>query len=163
MIYLSIGSNLGDKKKNLEKAKYLINLKNIDIVCSSSIYKTASWPDTNFPDYLNIVIKVNTKLNLIELFKCLKKIEKELGRKKTPKNYPRQCDIDIIDFNGLNIKKTVDDQAIIVPHPRMINRNFVLFPLFEIDKNWIHPKNGHKVSYLISNLEIKQIRSIKIL
>ena len=163
MIYLSIGSNLGDKKKNLEKAKYLINLKNIDIVCSSSIYKTASWPDTNFPDYLNIVIKVNTKLNLIELFKCLKKIEKELGRKKTPKNYPRQCDIDIIDFNGLNIKKTVDDQAIIVPHPRMINRNFVLFPLFEINKNWIHPKNGHKVSYLISNLEINQIRSIKIL
>ena len=163
MIYLSIGSNLGDKKKNLEKAKYLINLKKIDIVCSSSIYKTASWPDTNFPDYLNIVIKVNTELNLIELFKCLKKIEKKLGRKKTPKNYPRQCDIDIIDFNGLNIKKTVDDQAIIVPHPRMINRNFVLFPLFEIDKNWIHPKNGHKVSYLISNLEIKQIRSIKIL
>ena len=147
----------------MEKAKYLINLKKIDIVCSSSIYKTASWPDTNFPDYLNIVIKVNTELNLIELFKCLKKIEKKLGRKKTPKNYPRQCDIDIIDFNGLNIKKTVDDQAIIVPHPRMINRNFVLFPLFEIDKNWIHPKNGHKVSYLISNLEIKQIRSIKIL
>ncbi len=162
-MYLSIGSNLGDKKNNLEKTKHLINLKKIDIVSSSSIYKTASWPDANFPEYLNIVIKVNTKLNLIELFKCLKLIEKELGRKKAPKNYPRQCDIDIIDFKGSNIKKVVDNQVVIVPHPRMINRNFVLFPLFEIDKNWIHPKNGQKISYLISNLEINQIRSIKIL
>ena len=78
--------------------------------------------------------------------------------KKTKKNFPRTCDIDIIDFKGL--KK--HNKYIKIPHPRMLNRNFVLFPLFEIEKNWKHPKNNVTIEKLIKNLELKSLRSIKI-
>ena len=91
----------------------------------------------------------------------IKLIEKSLGRVKAPKNYPRICDIDIIDFNGKYSKSSKLD--ITVPHPRMWERNFVLVPLFEISKNWIHPQSKKNITNLISNLKHSDIRSIKLI
>ena len=160
--YLSIGSNLGDKKSNLDKAKYLLFNLNIQIINCSSIYETDSWPNNKHPKFLNIVLHIKTTLDLLNLFLSIKKIETVLGRKKKPRNYPRVCDIDIIDFNGWT--KTLKKQHnIIIPHPRMFNRNFVLFPLFEINNNWFHPKKKINIVNLISNLSINQIRGINIL
>jgi len=161
--YLSIGSNLGDKIINIEKAKYYISRLNLNIIQSSSLYETASWPNKNFPKFINIVLKVKTSLNLIDLFLEIKNIELELGRIKKPKNYPRTCDIDIIDFNGINKKIFTTKYNLIVPHPRMHKRNFVLFPLYEVNNNWVHPKNNLNITKLISNLSLNQIRGIKIL
>ena len=96
--YLAIGSNLGKKIYNLELAKYKLSKKGIYLNKSSSFYVTRSWPNPNFPDFINAVLLVKTKLTLIQLFKEVKLIEKSLGRVNTPKNYPRICDIDIIDF-----------------------------------------------------------------
>jgi 7,8-dihydro-6-hydroxymethylpterin-pyrophosphokinase len=83
-------------------------------------------------------------------------IEAKLGRKKSPKNSPRFCDIDIIDFDGMVLK-----DKLTLPHARMHERNFVLFPLFEIEKEWVHPIKKVNIKKLIFSLSNKDIRSIK--
>ena len=93
-----------------------------------------------------------------QLLKICKSIENQLGRKTAKKNAPRTCDLDIIDFNNLVSKK---NSKINLPHKMMHKRNFVLFPLFEIQKNWIHPDKQIDVKTLISLLPDRDIRSIK--
>ena len=156
LIYLGIGSNLGNRKNNIEKAKFELLQKNIFILTESNIYETLSWPNKKNPKFLNVVLKVKTILSPIKLLKVCKEIEKTLGRKKNTKNAPRQCDIDIIDYNNKILKRDV-----ILPHPRMHTRNFVLFPLFEINKNWKHPISKESIKILICSLSNKEIRSIK--
>tara|TARA_B100000963_G_C22606709_1_gene662866 strand:+ start:1276 stop:1788 length:513 start_codon:yes stop_codon:yes gene_type:complete len=156
-IYLAIGSNLGNKRGNIENAKYELIKRNIRILKSSSYYQSLSWPNQNNPKFLNIVIKVNTNFSPIQLLEKCKEIEVLLGRKKTPKNSPRKCDIDIIDFN-----KKVHNDKIILPHPRMQRRNFVLLPLFEIDKSWVHPQLKQHIKTLIFSLSNKDITTIKL-
>ena len=129
MIYLGIGSNLGNRRKNIEKAKFKIIQHKIKIIQSSNYYESLSWPNIKNPKFLNIVLKVNTKIEPLKLIKIFKSIEKSLGRKKAKRNSPRECDIDILDYKGRQINK-----EIILPHPRLHKRNFVLFPLFELDK-----------------------------
>ena len=157
IIYLGIGSNLGDRFKNIEKAKISLTEKQIAIIKSSSYYETLSWPNINYPKFLNIVLKVRTNLDATNLLNICKKIEKSLGRKKTSKNSPRECDIDILDYNKTNII----EKYINLPHPRMHKRNFVLIPLFEIDKNWIHPRSKQHIKSLILTLSNTDITSIK--
>ena len=159
--YLAIGSNLGKKIFNLISTKHKLSTNGINIVKSSSFYLTKSWPDSKFPDFINAVLFVRTYLSLTQLFKKIKVIEKSLGRVKTQKNYPRTCDIDIIDFNGkfFNLKN-IDLK---VPHPRMDKRNFVLLPLYEINKTWRHPKTKKNIVNLLFKLNGDDIRSIKLL
>ena len=163
IVYLSIGSNLGNRIFNIEKTKYLISTYKINIIQKSSYYDSPSWPNEALPRFLNVVIKKKTYLNLINLFKILKKIEKQIGRKKSERNDPRVCDIDIIDFNGMNLITKVRNNNIIVPHERMMIRNFVLIPLLEVNKNWKHPKTKVKIVKLVSNLKISSIRGIKVI
>ena len=91
--------------------------------------------------------------------KCLN-IEKELGRTRNKKNEPRTCDIDIIDYDEKIIKYT-KNQSLILPHPRMHKRNFVLLPLFEISKTWIHPIKKTSIKELVNLLKTKDLKSIK--
>ena len=161
--YLSLGSNLGNKQQNLNKAKYLLNIFDIKIIKCSNLYETESWPNKKYPKYLNIVIKIRTFNSLIELFRKIKLIEKILGRKKAIKNSPRTCDIDILDFNQKMFDLTVDNSQLTVPHPKLHNRNFVLIPLFDIDKNWIHPKLKHNITKLLSKMSSNNLRSIKLI
>ena len=156
LIYLGVGSNLGNRKSNIEKAKSKLHNKNIIILQSSSYYETLSWPNPNKPKFLNIILKIRSNLTPSELLNICKKIETELGRKKSIKNSPRTCDIDIIDYKSKKISRDI-----ILPHPRMNTRNFVLFPLFEINKNWKHPVSKVDIKKLIISLPIKDIRSIK--
>ena len=155
-VYLGIGSNLGNKINNIEKAKFLLMINGINIIKSSSYYETLSWPNPNMPKFLNIVILVKADFPPIKLLEILKKIEIQLGRKKNKKNSPRECDIDIIDY-----KNEITEGNIKIPHQRMHQRNFVLFPLYELDKKWIHPILKITIKKLIFSLPIKDIRSIK--
>ena len=161
--YLALGSNLGDKVKNLEFAKSLIDSNNINILEVSKFYKTDSWPNKKFPYFINFVISIETRLNLKELYIKIKTIEKKVGRIKAPKNFPRVCDIDIIDFNGMNISTNYKSDEIIVPHKSMHKRNFVLMPLYEINKNWIHPKYKKNIVKLVSKLSNLDLRSINLI
>ena len=159
--FLGIGSNLGNRKRNIEKAKFLLEKNSIKIIKSSNIYETYSWPNKNDPKFYNIVIKIITKLKPINLFKIIKDIEKKLGRKKTLVNKPRTCDIDILDYKGQIFKLSANNNKLNIPHPRLHNRNFVLFPLFEIEKNWKHPSKKTKIHDLIGKLDNSSLYSIK--
>ena len=155
-IYLGVGSNLGDKRKYIEQAKLRLLQNNIKIKKTSSFYESLSWPNPDNPKFLNIVLEVVTDLSPIKLLNICKKIEVSLGRKKRAKNAPRECDIDLLDYNGKKI-----DKNIILPHPRMHIRNFVLLPLYELNKAWIHPDLKLPIKKLILSLGNKDIRSIK--
>ena len=159
IVYLGIGSNLGNKFLNIEKAKIKLIENQIKIIKCSSCYETLSWPNPNHPKFLNIVLKIKTRLDVASLLKICKQIEQSLGRKKTLKNSPRECDIDILDFDN----KNCDIKSINLPHLRMHKRNFVLIPLFEINKNWIHPKSHHHIKSLIFSLSNTDITSIKLI
>ena len=155
-IYLGIGSNLGNKKRNIEQAKFKLSENNIKILQSSNFYKSLSWPNPKNPKFLNIVIRIKTNLKPSKLLNLCKEIEKNLGRKKSVINSPRICDIDVLDFN-----KKIINKEIILPHPRMHRRNFVLLPLFEINKDWVHPVSKKHIKRLILLLSNRDIRSIK--
>ena len=158
IVYLGIGSNLGDRKKNIEIAKSHLNENNLDFLSVSSFYETPSWPDPQNPKFLNIVIKAKFNFDPETLLKTCKNIEILLGRKKGKKNDPRVCDIDIIDFNKKVLKVK---NKLTLPHKLMHKRNFVLVPFFEIQKKWHHPIIKKDLKSLISLLPQADIRSIK--
>ena len=155
-IYLGIGSNLGNRKRNIEKTKFNLIKNNINIIKSSSYYESLSWPNPKNPKFLNIVLKIKTNFTPIKLIRKCKDIEKEIGRKKSSKNSPRECDIDIINYGNRKMSG-----KLLLPHPRMHIRNFVLFPLFEIDKDWTHPVSKLNIRKLLLSLSNSDIRSIK--
>ena len=161
-VYLALGSNLGNKKTNLNKCIDLIKKEGIFIKKRSKFYSTKSWPNENFPNFINAIILVETKFSLIKLFLKIKKIEKKLGRTRSKRNHPRVCDIDIIDYNGEIIHRKLGKHILNIPHKRMHNRNFVLFPLYEIDKDWVHPKLNKNIVILMSNLASDQLLGVKI-
>tara|TARA_B110000285_G_C15049613_1_gene576259 strand:- start:51 stop:566 length:516 start_codon:yes stop_codon:yes gene_type:complete len=154
MIYINIGSNLnsqnGDRTFNIEKTIDLIRFEKIKIIKKSSIYETPSYPDKKNPKFLNICLQIESNHKPEILMKKFKNIEKKMQRKKGKKNYPRTCDIDIIDYNG----KLIKSKDLIIPHPRAHLRNFVLFPLYEISKKWIHPFFNKKIEFLINDLKL---------
>ena len=157
--YLALGSNLGNKINNIEITKFELEKNKIKIVKSSSNYISESWPDHAMPNYINVIVKIKTNLVPLELLEICNLIETTLGRARLKKNEPRRCDIDIIDFN----QKILNEKngKLILPHPRMNKRNFVLLPLFEVEKSWKHPKLKINIVNLINSLPIKDLRSIK--
>ncbi len=156
MVYIGVGSNLGNRIRNIEKAKYLLGIYKINILKSSGYYETLSWPDPTKPKFINIVIQSNTKYSPKKLIDIFKIIENKLGRKKDLRNSPRTCDIDIIAYRNRIISNKIS-----IPHKRMNKRNFVLVPLFEIAPDWRHPKTNKSIKKLIFSLSIKDITSIK--
>ena len=158
MVYIGIGSNLGNRIKNINKAKYLLSLNGINILKSSSYYESLSWPDRSQPKFINIVIQLDTDISPQKILQIPQTIENKLGRKKTYKNAPRTCDIDILSY-----KNRVISGDITIPHKRMSKRNFVVIPLFEIAPNYVHPKTNISIKKLIFSLPNKDITSIKLI
>ena len=150
IVYLAIGSNLGNKIYNIELAKLELENYKIKILRSSSNYLSKSWPDNTKPNFINIVIKVKTSFQPIQLLKVCNSIEDKLGRVRSKKNEPRTCDIDIIDYNGEVFSS--EELKIIVPHKSMSSRNFVLYPLKEICPSWMHPLTKKNIDNLIKDL-----------
>ena len=162
IVFLSIGSNLGNKKKNIELVKFKLRKNNIKIIKSSKNYETLSWPDKKKPTFINIALKIKTYLSPQDLIKKCLNIEKELGRLRNRKNEPRICDIDIIDYDKMIVKGT-KRQNLTIPHPEMHKRNFVLLPLFEIAKTWIHPLKKVSIKDLINALDPEDLTTIKLI
>jgi len=158
--FIAIGSNLGNKRLNIELAKFKLQNNSIKIVKSSGKYETPSWPDPNKPKFINIVLKIRTILSPIQLLNVCNNVELELGRKRFKKNEPRTCDIDIIDYDQ-KIIKLKNPTNLTLPHPCIEKRNFILLPLFEISKNWKHPIKKVNIAKLISFLKEEDLRAIK--
>ncbi len=152
MIHINIGSNLdskyGTKFKNISIAINLLIDSELKIKKVSNFYETPSYPNKNLPKFANIGLLAEYDCDYTKLIKEISLIEKKIGRVKSKKNDPRVCDIDIIDFNGL-IKT---NKLLKLPHPRSHSRNFVLYPIKEIDPKWIHPIFKKNVDFLINEL-----------
>lgn len=133
--YLSLGSNVGDRKENLNAACSLLKKAHIKILRYSSIYETQPVDFASQPWFLNQVLEVSTGQIPDELLDIIKKIEKKIGRKRSLQKGPRKIDIDII-LAGEFIQQT---PHLKIPHPRMHKRNFVLVPLREVAPGVMHP------------------------
>ncbi len=153
MIYINIGSNLpsanGGRRDNIYKAvQYLKKLK-ISLIKISNFYETPSYPNKNDPKFINLCIKLECSLKPEIFLAEIKEIEKKLGRIRLLKNEPRTCDIDIIDYNG----EIIASDELTIPHPKLHLRNFVIYPLKEIEPNWQHPIFNKKIDIFFLELD----------
>ena len=136
--FLGLGSNIGDRKANLARAVAMLAAHpQIEVVDVSSIHETEPVGYTKQPDFLNAVARVETTLRPRELLDVILAIEAEMGRERTIRWGPRVIDIDILLFDG----EQVDEPGLEIPHPRMMERQFVLDPLAEIAPDLVLP-NG---------------------
>jgi 2-amino-4-hydroxy-6-hydroxymethyldihydropteridine diphosphokinase len=137
-VYIGVGTNLGDKYKNIYNAYLLVQAKIGNITSKSSIYISEPWGFETTETFLNSVIEVYTYLSPIDLLMALKKIEKEIGRKKKiSKQYEsRIIDLDILLYDQL----VMETEELTIPHLFIQQRNFVYIPLLEINKKIVNPK-----------------------
>ena len=143
-IYLGLGSNIGNRFKNIKFA--ILKLFSFSTLEScSSVWETSPWGFASQPAFLNCVVQIESSLSSIDLLKEILRIEIELGRKKTQEFGPRSIDIDILFYNEriMNIAK------LIIPHPQLHKRKFVLLPLNEIAPEFVHPISKKSVNEML--------------
>lgn len=128
MTYLSLGSNLGNRLENLIKALEYLKESGNKITRISSFYQTKPWGKKSQPDFLNMVVELETSFSPFSFLALIQRIEKEMGRVKREKWGPRTIDIDIVLFDDLEM----ESEKLTIPHPRARERAFVLVPLAEI-------------------------------
>jgi len=154
-VILALGSNLGDRGENLCQALKAISEK-VSITKTSSVYETPPWGYIDQPSFFNQVLSGNTSLKSTELLKFAKEIERKMGRKNNFQNGPRLIDIDILLF-GEQILKT---EFLQIPHPRMLERGFVLLPLAEIEPDLVVPGTNKTVTGFIQNVDLTGIQRL---
>ena len=149
-VFLSLGSNLGDKLENLNNAITKISLnEHIKISLCSNIYQSKPMYNLNQDDFLNMVIEIETNFRPIELMKYIKDIEILLGRSLDQKhNYPRIIDIDILDYEN----QFFNTPELTIPHPKLFERMFVLKPWSEISPDYVI-NNGKTIKDLMLLLD----------
>lgn len=147
-IYLGLGSNLGNRQGNLDRAIQML-ASSVDVSICSAVYDTAPVGNLDQPRFLNMVCKGKTDLSPADLLKFIKQIENKIGRKTGPINSPRPIDIDILFYNKL----VLETPLLVIPHPRLIERAFVLAPLADIAPTFKHPVNGKTISKLLRELK----------
>ena len=143
--YLSIGTNLGDRMKNIEICINNISEKS-NILQMSSVYETEPWGYEDDNKYLNLVVKITTDFYALELLQSLKFIEKNMGRKESTSSAmysSRIIDIDILFFN----RDIINEKILVVPHPQLYFRNYVLEPFSEINDDFICPVTHQSISH----------------
>jgi 2-amino-4-hydroxy-6-hydroxymethyldihydropteridine diphosphokinase len=144
-VYLSLGSNVGDRAKNLRDAVALLRKADIGVTQISSLYETEPVDYLDQPWFLNMVVEAQTELNAVHLLQALHAIESQLGSKKSVAKGPRLIDLDILLFGDA----IIDTPELQVPHPRMHLRRFVLQPLAEIAPNARHSVSALRVSEML--------------
>jgi 2-amino-4-hydroxy-6-hydroxymethyldihydropteridine diphosphokinase len=151
--YLSLGSNIGDRNKFLKRAiEELVKVKEINVTAQSSIYETDPVGYTDQDNFLNMAVELETSLTANRLLEVCLKIEKELGRKREIKWGPRTLDLDILLFNNENIEA----ENLIIPHPRMHERAFVLIPLLELNQTLWHPAMNAPLTRVLDEIVDKE-------
>jgi 2-amino-4-hydroxy-6-hydroxymethyldihydropteridine diphosphokinase len=147
-IYIALGTNMGDRPENL-RAALLTFAPKIKLKAESSIYETEPWGYADQPSFLNMVICAETNLSPLELLAHLKELELALGRAPTFRNGPRLIDLDILFYDAL----TFNTPLLVIPHPHLHERAFVLIPLAEIAPGLVHPVMGQSVSQLVEMVD----------
>jgi 2-amino-4-hydroxy-6-hydroxymethyldihydropteridine diphosphokinase len=146
--YIGVGSNLKNPKNNIQKAiKMIEEEKILEEIEASSLYLTEPIGKKEQPDFLNLVIKGQTELTPFELLESLLKIEEDLGRKRREKWGPREIDLDILFYDDL----IINQKGLVIPHPQIGNRKFVLVPLAEVSPNLEHPALKKNIKKLLED------------
>ena len=147
--YISIGSNLGDRETNIDSASEMIdNTEGLKVIAKSSLYETDPVGGPPQGKYLNGALKLGCSLDPHQLLKQLNQIEARLGRTREGKNHPRTMDLDILLFDDA----IIEEESLIIPHPRMTERYFVLKPLAGIAAETVHPLTGLTITAHLDNL-----------
>lgn len=133
-VYLGLGSNLGDRKVNMRRALRLLPPQ-VGVEARSPVYETDPMYFTDQPKFYNMAARGKTKLSPTELLEHVKKIETGMGRSGITRNQPRVIDIDILAYD----EELVSTDDLVIPHPRMTERAFVLVPLHDVAPRFIHP------------------------
>lgn len=147
-VYLSLGSNVGDREFMLNRAIDLLNTQAGKVYRVSAVYRTSPWGITEQPEFLNQVLLLETRMAPDELMRCIIQIEAVMGRIRTTKWGPRTIDIDIL-FYGDRIIQSTD---LVLPHPFLHERRFILLPLAEIAPDFLHPILHQSMTELLSSL-----------
>ena len=134
-IYIGIGSNLGNREENCERAIKLLESNHINVTKRSSMVETEPWGVKDQPKFINMAVEIKTDLKPEELLHLLKNIEAEIGRRPAEHWGPREIDLDILLYDDLILKT----QELEIPHPHISEREFVLKPLSDIAPVKIHP------------------------
>jgi 2-amino-4-hydroxy-6-hydroxymethyldihydropteridine diphosphokinase len=151
-LYLALGTNLGDRPANLQAAIAALPPA-VQVTAQSLVYETPPWGYTDQPAFLNMALRADTALEPLILLTYLKTLEIELGRVESFRYGPRQIDLDILFYDHL----VLETPELVIPHPRLQERAFVLIPLAEIAPNLIHPLAGKTISDLLKHIPVKGI------
>ncbi len=155
IVYLALGSNLGDRLENLKEAIAALPPQ-MDVKAKSHVYETPPWGYEDQPRFLNQVLKAQTYLQPDALLKHLKRLEIALGRKASFRNGPRLIDMDILLYDDL----VLNTPALTVPHPHMHERSFVLLPMMDIAPDLVHPVTKKSIRELVAVCNLGGIKQV---
>ncbi len=151
--FLALGANLGERLEQLQGARKALEERSIRVTAASTLYETAAvGGPPKQPPYLNAVLRVETSLDCRDLLNVCLAIEDLFGRGRQERWGPRTLDIDLL-FYG---EEVIEEPGLIVPHPRLHQRRFVLVPLNDLDPEWLHPVLGRSVRQLLAALDNRE-------
>ncbi|HJS17697.1 MAG TPA: 2-amino-4-hydroxy-6-hydroxymethyldihydropteridine diphosphokinase [Anaerolineales bacterium] len=156
IVYLALGSNLGNRQDNLKQALTALTPQ-MEVRAKSRIYETLPWGFENQPNFLNQVVKAQTYLEPEPLLKHIKRLEVALGRQASFQNGPRLIDIDILFYDEL----VLDTPELSIPHPRLPQRGFVLLPMLDIASDLIHPVLKKSIREMAASCDLSGITPIE--
>ena len=150
IVFLSLGTNIGDRLHNLEKVYFLIEMEEkINIISKSKIYETSPVENLNQEYFLNQIIKIDTDIEPLQLLNLIKSIENQMGRIELKKKYmPRIIDIDILAYQDL----ILNNEILCIPHPKIKFRKFILKPWTDISPDYILPNSKYTIKELLDKV-----------
>ena len=154
-VYIALGTNLGNRKTNLNAAIESLP-PDVNVLAESHIYETPPWGYEDQPAFLNMVVKAETDLEPEPLLQYLKQLEVELGRESNFRWGPRLIDLDILFYDD----QIIDTPPLVIPHPRLHERGFVLVPLMDVAPDIVHPVIEKKISALLAEVDAQGIKCI---
>lgn len=156
-VYLSLGSNVGEREENLTRALTLLRAAEVEIRRTSSVWETEPQDRAAQRWFLNLVAEIETPLFPRQLLHLLQRVEKELGRRRMVSKGPRTIDIDILLFGSF----VLNTAELEIPHPRLTQRRFVLAPLAELAPDLKHPLSRETVSEMLAALKGQKVRKLR--
>ena len=155
-VYLSLGSNLGDRSRNIEAALGLLEPAGVRILRRSALYETEPQDLPDQPWFFNLVVEAETALSPSRLLRLILRVERQLGRRRLVPKGPRLIDIDILLYGSAIICAP----HLAVPHPRLLHRRFVLEPLLELAPQLAHPVTGQPLAAALAALRGQVVRRV---